>query len=152
MYATWRPTVGRSRARQANVHRRRAQLGVYYDEAVRKSWAERSRSGDPSFALPKAAWSVDKRCLQLALDEQARVDAEAAASSHQSAASGGGSKHGGKGDHRRGGKGGWKGGKGSADTGKGKGSSKGDSKGVGKKRPRDDCDRDDRQPRTPKRA
>ena len=152
MTATWRPTVSRPRARQAYVHRRRAQLGVFYDEVVRKTWAERSRSGDPSFALPKAAWSVDKRCLQLALDEQARVDAEAAAPGHQSAAFGGGGKHSGKGDHRRGGKGSWKGGKGFVDTGKGKGPMKGDSKGAGKKRPRDEGEREDRQPRTPKRA
>ena len=38
-------TVGLGAAR----NKRRVQLAVYYDEQARKDWAERSRSGDPTF-------------------------------------------------------------------------------------------------------
>ena len=34
---------------QAAQHKRRAQLALFYDEEARRSWAERSRNGDPSF-------------------------------------------------------------------------------------------------------
>ena len=138
----------RSRARcRACVRKRRAQLGSSFDEARGRSWSERCRSGDPSFDLSKAAWAVGKKSVQAALDERARVDAEPVQTARR-----GCGKSGGKGDLRRGGKSGWRGGKGLAESGKGKGASKSEPKGAGKKRPRDEGDRDDRQPRTPKRA
>lgn len=45
---------------QAAQHKRRAQLALFYDEEARRSWAERSRNGDPSF---EALASVSARVI-----------------------------------------------------------------------------------------
>ena len=51
---------------KAQSHRRRHQLAVFYDDAARKLWAERSRSGDADFDIAKVTCRVDTEALAIA--------------------------------------------------------------------------------------
>ena len=68
---------------QASAGKRRAQLGMYYDDVCRRAaaelrcararagsgaqeWSERARAADPDFVLQRAIMRVDKRLLGLA--------------------------------------------------------------------------------------
>ena len=53
-------------ALKAQTHKRRHQLAIFYDEAARKLWAERSRSGDEDFDIAKVTCRIDVEALTVA--------------------------------------------------------------------------------------
>ena len=95
--------VRSARRLQAGANKRRAHLAIYYDEEARKerrrawvrarrrageravcqAWAEKSRAGDPSFALGRAALALDVNVLRAAEDAYDRDENAPAAASER---------------------------------------------------------------------